>query len=71
MRDSNHMATYNYCSPMLKDDSNVPEEIIVGSWIGHFFVDMIPYYATGNSNTREQYEEYILRRTYEMYLYGF
>lgn len=27
---------------------------------GHFVLDMVPYYLTGNSNTREQFETKIL-----------
>lgn len=31
----------------------------VGTAIGHFFADMLPYYLTGKSNTREQFESKI------------
>ena len=29
---------------------------LAGSGVGPFFADMVPYYLTGNSNTREQFE---------------
>ncbi len=62
MIDPKYMGTYNYC-PMYQ----YPEEggnlwdvfKVAGTRIGHFFVDMIPYYFTGNSNTREQFESKI------------
>ncbi|MGN0517631.1 MAG: hypothetical protein ACI4II_02775, partial [Acutalibacteraceae bacterium] len=57
--EAEFIATYNY-SPLYQ----VPESgatvvdyaKLAGSAIGHFFADMLPYYATGKSNTREQLE---------------
>ena len=58
MTNPEYIATYNYC-PLyqLPSDANVWDYFLVGvSAIGHFFTDMLPYYMTGNSNTREQFE---------------
>ena len=56
--DPRYIATYNY-SPVyqLSDSSGFFDygKVII-SGIGHFFVDMLPYYLTGNSNTRQQFE---------------
>ena len=42
---------------MTSDDSGIFDYLrLAGSGIGHFFADMLPYYCTGNSNTREQFE---------------
>ncbi len=56
--DSELMATYNYVVPC-----TIPEDASIGDYLkfayygaGHFFADMLPYYITGKSNTREQLE---------------
>ena len=60
--DPRYIATYNY-SPLYQMPSSgagVSDYAkLAGSGIGHFFADMLPYYLTGNSNTREQFESKI------------
>lgn len=60
--DPKYIATYNY-SPlyqMPQSGAGISDYAkLVGSGIGHFFLDMLPYYLTENSNTREQFEEKI------------
>ena len=60
--DPLYIATYNY-SPLYQMPSSGAGILdyvkLVGSGIGHFFADMMPYYLTGNSNTREQFESKI------------
>ncbi|MBR4743910.1 MAG: hypothetical protein IK082_06955 [Oscillospiraceae bacterium] len=63
MQDPKYKATYNY-SPlyqMPKDRrSNLLDYLkLCSSGLGHLFADMLPYYLTGMSNTREQFEEKI------------
>ena len=57
--DPKYIATYNYC-PLYKEpesSAGVSDYIKIGvTAVGHFFADMLPYYLTGNSNTREQFE---------------
>ena len=57
--DPRYIATYNYCPlyEMPSTDAGLLDYIrLAGSAVGHFFADMVPYYLTGNSNTREQFE---------------
>ena len=57
--DPRYIATYNYCPlyQMPSTDAGVLDYVkLFGSGIGHFVADMMPYYLTGNSNTREQFE---------------
>jgi len=60
--DPKYMATYNYC-PIYQMPSNGAKVSdyakLVGSYIGHGFADVLPYYLTGHSNTREQFESTI------------
>ena len=57
-----YIATYNY-SPLYEIPQSgagiVDYSKFVDSAVGHFFLDMLPYYMTGNSNTRAQFEEKI------------
>ena len=57
--DPRYIATYNYC-PLYQIPSTgagiLDYAKLAGSAVGHFFADMVPYYLTGNSNTREQFE---------------
>ncbi len=57
--DPRYIATYNYCPlyQMPSTGAGVLDYVkLAGSGVGHFFADMVPYYLTGNSNTREQFE---------------
>ena len=57
--DPRYIATYNYCPlyQMPSTGAGVLDYVkLAGSGVGHFFADMLPYYLTGNSNTREQFE---------------
>ena len=57
--DPKYIATYNYCPlyQMPSTGAGVLDYVkLAGSGVGHFFADMVPYYLTGNSNTREQFE---------------
>ncbi len=57
--DPKYIGTYNYCPVYQlpdKDARALDYLKVVGSGIGHFFADMLPYYLTLKSNTREQYE---------------
>ena len=60
--DPRYIATYNY-SPLYEIPQSgagiVDYSKFVDSAVGHFFLDMLPYYMTGNSNTRAQFEEKI------------
>ena len=58
MIDPRYLATFNYCSiSTLPEDSVFSDYALwVGTRIGHFFADVLPYYFTGYSNTREQFE---------------
>ena len=60
--DPRYTATYNY-SPLYQMPSSGAGVLdyvkLVGSVAGHFFADMLPYYLTGNSNTRAQFESKI------------
>ena len=59
MTDPRYIATYNYCTvyKVSKNGAGILDYIKMGgTGIGHFFVDMLPYYLTGFSNTREQFE---------------
>lgn len=57
--DPKYIATYNY-SPVYQlpeNNASVSDYCKVAtSAMGHFFCDMLPYYLTGNSNSREQFE---------------
>ena len=63
MTDPRYIATYNYCplyqvpptGPVISDYVK-----FACSGVGHFVLDMLPYYLTGNSNTREQFESKLL-----------
>ena len=61
MTDPRYMATYNYC-PLYELPKN-PGPLDYAkrpvSATGHFFADMVPYYLTLCSNTREQFESKI------------
>ena len=57
--DPRYIATYNYCPlyQMPSTGAGVLDYVkLAGSGVGHFFADMVPYYLTGNSNTRKQFE---------------
>ena len=60
--DPRYIATYNY-SPLYQMPSSgagiLDYAKLASSAIGHFFADMLPYYFTGNSNIREQFESKI------------
>lgn len=60
--DPRYIATYNYC-PVYQVPQDNPQfldyYLTCATGIGHFFADMLPYYLTGCSNTREQFEEKI------------
>ena len=57
--DPKYIATYNYVSLyQLPEDANMWDYLkLAGSAAGHFFCDMLPYYLTGDSNTRAQFEK--------------
>lgn len=60
--DPRFIATYNYCPlyQITSNDSKIFDYLkLAASGVGHFFADMLPYYCTGNSNTREQFESKI------------
>lgn len=60
--DPRYIATYNYCPiyEITGNEKNILDYLKVGAtYAGHFFADMLPYYATGFSNTREQFESKI------------
>ena len=60
--DPRYIATYNYCPlyQMPSTGAGISDYTqLIGSGMGHFFADMVPYYLTGNSNTREQFESKI------------
>ena len=60
--DPRYIATYNYCPlyQMPSTGAGVLDYVkLAGSGVGHLFADMVPYYLTGNSNTREQFESKI------------
>ena len=57
--DLRYIATYNYCPlyQMPSAGAGVLDYVKwAGSGVGHIFADMVPYWLTGNSNTREQFE---------------
>ena len=57
--DPRYIATYNYCPlyQMPSTGAGVLDYVkLAGSGVGHLFADLVPYYLTGNSNTREQFE---------------
>ena len=59
--DPRYMATYNYV-PLyeIPSDPNVGDYAIYGcTWIGHGVADVVPYYITFKSNTREEYAKKI------------
>ena len=62
MTDPMYIATYNYC-PLYEMPDN-PNLFDYGklavTGVGHFLVDMLPYYLTGFSNTRKQLEAKII-----------
>ena len=61
--DPKYIGTYNYCPVYQlpdKDARALDYLKVAGSGIGHFVADMLPYYLTLKSNTREQYESKII-----------
>lgn len=58
MTDPRYMATYNYVPlKKLPENPSVLDYLDVGgSYVGHFFTDVVPYWLTLNSNTRDQFE---------------
>ena len=62
MTDPRYMGTYNYVTIQeLPENAEYRDYIAVaGSYVGHFFADVLPYYLTLKSNTREQFEEKII-----------
>ena len=59
MTDPRYMATYNYVAlyELPNTNASVRDYIKYGlSYVGHFAIDVVPYWLTLNSNTREQFE---------------
>ena len=63
MTDPRYMATYNYYAlhKIPETDATVCDYIKYGyTWVMHGVTDVIPYWATGYSNTREQFEQKVI-----------
>ena len=62
MEDPRYMATYNYVALRKpgKDGTILNYIDAAGSYVGHFVLDVLPYYITLKSNTREQFESKII-----------
>ena len=62
MTDQRYIATFNYCPvhQIPKNGETVLDYVkFAYTGVGHVVVDVLPYYITGMSNTREQFESKI------------
>ena len=62
MTDPRYMATYNYVSlKKLPQNPQIVDYVDIGlRYAGHFVLDVLPYWLTLNSNTREQFENKVI-----------
>lgn len=59
MKDARYIATYNYVTPYTLPKANRSAKdyvLYAGTRAGHFLADVAPYYLTGKSNTRKQFD---------------